>query len=71
MLEGLGPVAAIIIALGLVFLTALWLILPFAVFGTKPLLEQIRRNGVRANALLEEIRDELIRIDIKKEPEIT
>lgn len=49
---------ATLIVLGTVFslvLAVVWIILPFAIFGTKPILQQIRRASVETNQQLAEI----------------
>jgi len=46
-----GPVGLALVILGLVLAIA-WIILPFALIGTKPLLRRILDEQIRMNALL-------------------
>lgn len=45
---------ALLSLLGIV-LCVVWIILPFAIFGTKPLLRELIRETQRTNQLLEQI----------------
>ena len=47
--------AWLLIVLFLIALAILWLLLPFALFGTKPLLREILAEVKKANALLEKL----------------
>lgn len=45
----------LLIVLFLLCVAVLWFILPFALFGTKPILRSILRETEKTNALLERI----------------
>jgi hypothetical protein len=48
-MEALGPVAILALAVFLIVLTVAWIILPFALIGTKPILRQILEEMRKAN----------------------
>ena len=48
-MEALGPVAGLAIALFLIVLAIAWIILPFALIGTKPILRQILEEMRKGN----------------------
>ncbi len=50
---------SIFIGLFLIVLAGLWLLLPFAVFGTKDKLNELIRETKRTNAELRKIREEI------------
>ena len=52
MIGALGSLYLVIVALGIV-LAVCWIILPFALIGTKPLLRQLIAETKRTNDLLE------------------
>lgn len=53
MLSALPPaVILILLVLGVMLIVA-WIVLPFAVIGTKPLLRRLIEESARTNALLE------------------
>ena len=51
----------IVVALFLVVLAILWFLLPFAIFGTKPKLDELLVETRKTNTELAEIRDYLSR----------
>lgn len=53
----IGYATLALVVLGLV-LTVVWIVLPFAVIGTKALLRQILREQQVTNQLLVELRDQ-------------
>lgn len=54
-MDGLAGAMAVIWILGIV-LVVVWILLPFAVFGVKPLLRELLREQRRTNELLIELR---------------
>ncbi len=58
---------AVLFALGLI-LMVLWIVLPFGVFGTKPLLRDLLAAQLETNRKLEEIRQVLHRIETTPSP---
>ena len=48
-MEALGPVAILAIVVLWIVLTIAWIILPFALIGTKPILRQILEELRKAN----------------------
>jgi hypothetical protein len=52
-LETLGTMYLVLVVLSLI-LAVCWIVLPFAVIGTKPLLRQILAEQRRMNSLLEQ-----------------
>lgn len=48
-MEALGPVGILAIAVFLIVLMIAWIILPFALIGTKPILRQILEELRKAN----------------------
>ena len=51
---GLGfGVSYVVVAVLLLVLVICWILLPFAMFGTKPLLRQLLAEAKRTNAILE------------------
>lgn len=53
-----GLVMLMLIVCGLI-LTVVWIVLPFAVIGIKPLMRQILAELQVANRLLQDVRDRL------------
>lgn len=51
-----GFLLVVLVLLALLVLV-LWVLMPFAVFGTKPVLRALLAEQRRTNALLEELRD--------------
>lgn len=51
----LGGLTALAIVVFLVILSIVWILLPFAIFGTKPLLRQIASEAQRTNELLDRL----------------
>lgn len=51
-----GTVGAILIAF-LVVLAIAWFLLPFAMFGLKPRIDELTKETRKTNALLEQIRN--------------
>ena len=52
-METFGSIYLLIVVFGIV-LVVCWIVLPFAVIGTKPLLRQLLAETKRTNALLEQ-----------------
>lgn len=53
-----GFAGVVVVLWVLAFIVAvLWILMPFAVFGTKDLLKQLLREQKRTNELLQAIRD--------------
>jgi hypothetical protein len=50
-MESLGPVAILLVAVFLIVLTIAWIILPFALFGIKPLLRELLEEVRKTNNL--------------------
>ena len=50
---------SVVLTLFLLLLAVLWVLIPFAIFGIKPLLRKIGSEVFRANTLLEQIHKEL------------
>lgn len=64
MLSGLGTFAGVSM-LALIFgviLAIAWIVLPFALIGTKPILRDLLAETRKTNALLETIRSERARV---------
>lgn len=51
---GYGTFTIVVFALGVAIVIA-WIVLPFAVFGTKDLLEQLLSEAKRTNTLLDRL----------------
>jgi hypothetical protein len=51
--DDIGPLFALAIVVFCVVLAIAWIILPFALIGTKPLLRELIDETRRTNALLE------------------
>jgi predicted PurR-regulated permease PerM len=58
--QGLAGLSVLVVLGGLVVLV-LWIALPFAVFGIKPLMRRILTEQQVTNQLLQDIRDKLPR----------
>lgn len=52
--QAAGSLYVLLVILGLVLIVC-WIILPFAVIGTKPLLKSLLREQRRTNSLLEQL----------------
>jgi hypothetical protein len=52
---GMGGVMVVLALLGVVLAIA-WILLPFAMFGMKPLLRELIAETKRTNALLQEVK---------------
>jgi hypothetical protein len=52
-MEALGPVAILIVAAFIIVLTIAWIVLPFALFGIKPILRELLEEMRKANDLRE------------------
>ena len=57
-MEALGPLAILAIVVFLIVLTIAWVILPFALIGTKPILREILEELRTANDVRERGRQE-------------
>jgi hypothetical protein len=62
-----GPVLATIVIVFAILLAIAWVVLPFAVIGTKRLLRELIAETRRTNALLESAARTRSRIDIAPE----
>lgn len=51
----LGGLTVLMMVVFLIILTIAWILLPFAMFGTKPLLRELVVEAKRTNALLERL----------------
>lgn len=51
----LGGLTVLVMVVFLIILTIAWILLPFAMFGTKPLLRELVLEAKRTNALLERL----------------
>ena len=52
----------LVVGLFLIVLAILWFLLPFAIFGTKPKLDELLAETKKTNTELAEIRDYLSRL---------
>ncbi|HWT18580.1 MAG TPA: hypothetical protein VN280_06660 [Variovorax sp.] len=52
--------AGVVMWLIAIFIAILWILMPFAIFGTKPLLRQLLAEQKRTNKLLAEAADRAI-----------
>ena len=50
--------ASLVLTLVFLFVGVLWILLPFAVFGTKPLIEKAMKEAQAANAQLKQLVDQ-------------
>ncbi len=50
--------ASLVLTLVFLFVGVLWILLPFAVFGTKPLIEKAIKEAQAANAQLKQLVDQ-------------
>jgi hypothetical protein len=53
MLTGMSPILILALLVLAIMLIVAWIVLPFAVIGTKPLLRRLLVEAERANELLE------------------
>lgn len=54
----MGELAVIIMWIGAVMVAVAWVLLPFALFGTKPLLAELLMQAKRTNAILESMQSD-------------